>query len=291
MVDEGAVAEVAPNKAPARARLDLATAGGLALGLGGIIGGLLLEGGSLAEIFSPTALMIVLGGTVGAVMVSTPFHLLRGAVGVLAKLFFEKPEPPQELIETIVEYATRARKGGLVSLEQTANDVADPFLRKALNLAVDGTDLQELRKIMDLEIVMEEHNADAEARIFEGAGGYAPTIGIIGAVMGLIQVMKDLADIDKVGRGIATAFVATIYGVALANLFFLPAAGKIKSRSQRKIQMRELVLEGVLGIVEGANPKLIRVKLEAFTRLDPAAKAAAKPEAVKAPGPRRAARA
>jgi chemotaxis protein MotA len=273
MADEGPVLEVAPRRAPARARLDLATTGGLALGLGGIIGGLLLEGGHLAEVFSPTALMIVLGGTLGAVMVSTPTPLLRGAFGVLARLFFEKAESPEALIEKIVDYATRARKGGLVSLEQTANNVEDPFLRKALNLAVDGTDMLELRKIMDLEIVMEEHTSEAEAKIFEGAGGYAPTIGIIGAVMGLIQVMKDLADIDKVGRGIATAFVATIYGVALANLFFLPAAGKIKARALRKIQMRELVLEGVLGIVEGANPKLIRVKLEAFTRLGPGKKA------------------
>src|SRR5262249_19023418 len=126
------------------------------------------------------------------------------------------------------------------------------------------------RKMMELEIAIEEHHAEAEAKIFEGAGGYAPTIGIIGAVLGLIQVMKDLADIEKVGHGIATAFVATIYGVAFANLFFLPAAGKIKARAQEKAQMRELVLEGIVGIVEGANPKLIRSKLEAYRRPEPA---------------------
>src|SRR5260370_1168821 len=139
-----------------------------------------------------------------------------------------------------------------------------------LNLAVDGTDLQELRNMMELEITLEEHHAEAEAKIFEGAGGYAPTIGIIGAVLGLIQVMKDLADIEKVGHGIATAFVATIYGVAFANLFFLPAAGKIKALAHQKTQMRELILEGVIGIVEGSNPKLIRGKLEAYTRRTPA---------------------
>jgi chemotaxis protein MotA len=120
--------------------------------------------------------------------------------------------------------------------------------------------------MMELEIEIEERASEAEARIFEGAGGYSPTIGIIGAVLGLIQVMKDLADIEKVGHGIATAFVATIYGVAFANLFFLPAAGKIKARAQQKSQMRELVLEGVVGIVEGLNPKLIRTKLEAYAR-------------------------
>jgi chemotaxis protein MotA len=285
MADDDDVIETASKRAQAGAKLDVATAGGLALGLGGIIGGLLLEGGRIGEIFSPTALLIVLGGTIGAVMVSTPLHLLRGAIGVLRRLFFEKPDSPDALIDKIAEYATKARKGGLVSLEQIADNVEDPFLRKALNLAVDGTDMQELRKIMDLEIAMEEQNAEAEAKIFEGAGGYAPTIGIIGAVIGLIQVMKDLADIEKVGRGIATAFVATIYGVALANLFFLPAAGKIKARAQRKVQMRELVLEGVLGIVEGANPKLIRIKLEAFTRLE-SENAQAKPGPVKV-APRR----
>jgi chemotaxis protein MotA len=253
--------------APAAAglKLDLATILGLAVGLGGIVGGLILEGGSVQEIAAPTALLIVLGGTMGAVMVSTPRHLLGGAMRTLRSIFFEKSESPDTLIEKLVEYSTKARKNGIVSLEQAANDVSDPFLRKALNLAVDGTDLQELRRMMELEITVEERHAEAEARIFEGAGGYAPTIGIIGAVLGLIQVMKDLADIEKVGHGIATAFVATIYGVAFANLFFLPAAGKIKARALQKAHMRELILEGVVGIVEGANPKLIRSKLEAYS--------------------------
>jgi chemotaxis protein MotA len=252
------------------ARLDLATVAGLAVGLGGIVGGLILEGGNVREIAAPTALLIVLGGTLGAVMVSTPFDMLRGALGTLAGVFFERVQPPEVMINRIVDYSAKARKNGIVSLEQVAVEAPDPFLRKALNLAVDGTDLQELRKMMELEIALEEHHAEAEARIFEGAGGYAPTIGIIGAVLGLIQVMKDLADIEKVGHGIATSFVATIYGVAFANLFFLPAAGKIKARAQQKAQMRELILEGVVGIVEGLNPKLIRSKLEAYSRRQPA---------------------
>jgi chemotaxis protein MotA len=261
----------APEKQASK--LDLATVAGLAVGLGGIIGGLLIEGGSVREIVSPTALMIVLGGTVGAVMVSTPFHVIRGGLRSLAGVFFEKDQAPESMIGQIVDYSTKARKNGIVALEQVAEEVADPFLGKALNLAVDGTDLQELRSMMELEIAIEEQNAEAQARIFEGAGGYAPTIGIIGAVLGLIQVMKDLADIEKVGHGIATAFVATIYGVAFANLFFLPAAGKIKARAQQQARMRELILEGVVGIVEGSNPKLIRSKLEAYTRHDPSKKA------------------
>jgi chemotaxis protein MotA len=266
----GAMAAETATAKKSGAKLDLATAAGLVVGLGGILGGLVLEGGSVREIVAPTALLIVLGGTLGAVMVSTPFYLLRGAMRSLASVFFEKSHSPEAMIDQIVDYSAKARKSGIVSLELVADEAPDPFLRKALTLAVDGTDLQELRKMMELEIVMEEHHAEAEAKIFEGAGGYAPTIGIIGAVLGLIQVMKDLADIEKVGHGIATAFVATIYGVGFANLLFLPAAGKIKARAHEKTQMRELILEGVIGIVEGSNPKLIRSKLEAFTHRQPA---------------------
>ena len=267
-------AETAPAKKPvpkkSAPKLDFATLAGLVVGLGGILGGLVLEGGSVREIAAPTALLIVLGGTLGAVMVSTPFYLLRGAMRTLASVFFEKSQSPEAMIDQIVDYSAKARKSGIVSLEKVADEEPDPFLRKALTLAVDGTDLQELRKMMELEIVMAEHHSEAEAKIFEGAGGYAPTIGIIGAVLGLIQVMKDLADIEKVGHGIATAFVATIYGVGFANLFFLPTAGKIKARAHEKTQMRELILEGVIGIVEGSNPKLIRSKLEAYTLRQPA---------------------
>src|SRR4051812_37443795 len=255
---------------------DLATLAGLFIGIGGIVGGLILEGGSIGQIVAPTALLIVLGGTLGAVLVSTPLRSLRTGMRSLAGVFFEKTEDPDGVIEQLVAYSTKARKNGIVSLESIADKVPDPFLRKALNLAVDGTDLQELRNMMELEITMEEHRAEADAAIFLSAGGYSPTIGIIGAVLGLIQVMKDLADIEKVGHGIATAFVATIYGVAFANLFFLPMAGKIKARALQNAHLRELMLEGVVGIVEGLNPKLIRSKLSAFS---PAVKSPAKPAA------------
>jgi chemotaxis protein MotA len=249
-------------------KLDFATFAGLVIGIGGIVGGLILEGGAVREIAAPTALLIVLGGTLGAVMIATPASVLRGGMRSMASVFYEKSTNADSLIETLVDYSGKARKNGIVSLEQVADQAPDPFLRKALNLAVDGTDLQDLRNMMELEIAVDEHHAEAEAKVFESAGGYAPTIGIIGAVLGLIQVMKDLADIEKVGHGIATAFVATIYGVGFANLLFLPIAGKIKARSLQKTQMRELMLEGVIGIVEGLNPKLIRSKLGAYTRGD-----------------------
>ena len=166
----------------------------------------------------------------------------------------------------------RARTGWFRS-RQEAEKIADPFLRKALNLAVDGTDLQEIRKMLELEIDLEAEHAEAQAKVFEAAGGYAPTIGIIGAVLGLIQVMKNLANIDEVGHGIAVAFVATVYGVGTANLLFLPAANKIKARIQAGKQRKELIVEAVSGIVEGLNPKLIRLKLEAYSLGAPPQKA------------------
>ncbi len=261
---ETTVPKAETAKAPGQ-RPDLATIGGLALALAGILGGLVLEKGRVNDVAQLTAAIIVLGGTLGAVMVTTPMDLLRRAAGKLPALFLETSTPPGAIVEQIIVYATKARKNGIVSLEDETNAIEDAFLRKTLNLAVDGTDLQELRRMMELEISLEEHRGEAEARVYEAAGGYSPTIGIIGAVLGLIQVMKHLANIDEVGRGIAVAFVATVYGVASANLFFLPAGGKLRSRLHAAVQLRELMLEGVLGIAEGLNPKLIRIKLEAYT--------------------------
>ncbi|HTT62640.1 MAG TPA: flagellar motor protein [Bryobacteraceae bacterium] len=270
----GPASEPVKNK-PSGRRPDLATLGGLALAVVGILGGLVLEQGRVKDVAQLTAAIIVLGGTLGAVMVTTPMDVLRTAVSQIPSVFFETSHAPEALIEQIIVYAAKARKNGIVSLEGEADSVADPFLRKALNLAVDGTDLLELRRMMELEIAVEESRGESAAKVYEAAGGYAPTIGIIGAVLGLIQVMKHLANIDEVGRGIAVAFVATVYGVASANILFLPAGSKLRSRLQAAVQMRELVLEGVLGIAEGLNPKLIRIKLEAYAR-PPAAKKAPK---------------
>ena len=253
-------------------RPDVASFAGVFIAVGGIVGGLILEGGAISDIAQYTAAIIVLGGTVGAVLIATPLPVVLGAARRLFSVFFDQAVTPDASIEEIIGYATKARKNGIVSLEQDADVVQDPFLRKALNLAVDGTDLQELRKMMELEIALEEHEAEAEAKVFEAAGGFAPTIGIIGAVLGLIQVMKNLQNIDEVGHGIAVAFVATVYGVGVANIFFLPAANKIKARAHRRILIKELALEGVVGIVEGLNPKLIRSKLEAYARGESPAK-------------------
>ncbi|HXE64367.1 MAG TPA: flagellar motor protein [Bryobacteraceae bacterium] len=243
---------------------DFATIGGLLLAFGSIVAGLIMEKGNIHDVAQVTSALIVLGGTFGAVMVTTPLGTVVGAAKKFGSVFFGKQESPRAAIEEIIGYAAQARKDGIVSLEAQASAIADPFLNKALSLAVDGVESATIRDIMELEIQIMEEHIEAEARVFEAAGGYAPTIGIIGAVLGLIQVMKNLADIDEVGRGIAVAFVATIYGVAAANIIFLPAAGKLKARGKEAIQVRELMLEGVLAIANGVNQKLIRLKLEGY---------------------------
>jgi chemotaxis protein MotA len=251
---------------------DLGSIAGVVIAFGGILGGLLIEGGKIRDISQFTAALIVVGGTLGAVMISLPLATVFGGMKRLGGVFFETNMALGAMIDEIIGFATKARKNGLVSLESEAFGIPDPFLKKALTLAVDGTDLAEIRKMLELEIELREQHAEAEAKVFECAGGYSPTVGIIGAVMGLIQVMKNLANIDEVGHGIAVAFVATVYGVGLANLLLLPAANKIKARTHAETERREMILEGVAGIVEGLNPKLIRAKLECYLHEAPASK-------------------
>ena len=248
------------------ARPDLATMAGIVAALGGIVGGLLLERGSIQDVAQGTAALIVLGGTVGAVLVTTPLPVFLRALKRLGSVFFDRAISFSATIDSLIHYATTARKNGIVSLEAEAAAIPDPFLRKALSMAVDGTDLQEIRKMMETDITLSEQVVEGEAKVWEAAGGYAPTIGIIGAVMGLIQVMKHLEDIKEVGHGIAVAFVATVYGVGSANIFFLPAANKLRARMHEASLLKEMILEGVVGIVEGLNPTLIRMKLEAFNQ-------------------------
>jgi chemotaxis protein MotA len=265
-------------------RPDLATIAGIALALAGILGGLILEKGSLQDLSQVTAAMIVLGGTFGAVLVSTPMAIVLRALKGVGALFFETASDTAATIDGLIKYANKARKHGIVSLETEATRIEDPFLRKALGLAVDGTDLQELRKMMEIDIAVAEHTAESEAKVWESAGGYAPTIGIIGAVMGLIQVMKHLEDIKEVGHGIAVAFVATVYGVASANILFLPAGTKLRTRMNEATLRMDMILEGVVGIVEGLNPTLIRMKLDAYNP-HPAAKKPNRSRAANAPAP------
>lgn len=245
-------------------RADKASVAGVLLALGGILAGLLLEGGRLSQILQPTAAMIVFGGTLGAVMIQFPLSVVLDAFRRMGSVFFHADRDPEATVRQLVTYAQKARREGIISLDADLPQIEDPFLRRSLMLAVDGTEPQELRKMMELELDNQAEHEERSPQVFESAGGFAPTIGIIGAVLGLIQVMQHLDKIDEVGKGIAVAFVATIYGVGSANLLYLPAAGKMRIRIRNEQIMREMTLEGVASILEGVNPHVLESKLLGF---------------------------
>ena len=244
--------------------MDKSSLSGIVLALGGILAGLLLEGGNLRQVLQPTAAMIVFGGTIGAVMLQFPLPVVMSAVRRLGSVFLSPKQNSPKTIQRLVDYAQKARRNGIVSLDAELPQIEDPFLKKSLMLAVDGTEPQELREIMELELDNQAEYEDQVPLVFESAGGFAPTIGIIGAVLGLIQVMQHLDKIDEVGKGIAVAFVATIYGVGSANLLYLPIAGKMKLRIREEQIAREMTLEGVVSILEGMNPRMLETKLLGF---------------------------
>jgi chemotaxis protein MotA len=244
--------------------MDKASIGGVLLAVVGIVAGLLLEGGNLGQVVQPTAAMIVFGGTLGAVLLQYPLTTVVDAFRRLAHVFFSPAKQNVKLLQTLVGFANKARRAGVVSLDADLKTIEEPFLRQALTLAVDGTEPNELRKIMSLSLDARAEGEERLPAVFESAGGFSPTVGILGAVLGLIQVMQHLDKIDEVGKGIAVAFVATIYGVGAANLFFLPAAGKLRIRIRDEHQRREMMLEGVISILEGINPRMLEEKLSGF---------------------------
>jgi chemotaxis protein MotA len=240
------------------------TLGGIALAGAGISVGLYLDGGKIAQLLQPTAALIVFGGTLGAVMVQFPFSVVKQAFGQLKAVFIGEKDPAAELIEDLTRYAVRARRNGLMSLDSELELIKDPFMKKAMTLAVDGVHASELRQRMEFEMNSECDREDQIPKVFEAAGGFAPTIGILGAVIGLIQVMQRLENINEVGKGIAVAFVATVYGVGSANIFFLPCAGRIKILMHRKQVLRELMLDGVNSIVEKLNPRVFESRFATY---------------------------
>jgi chemotaxis protein MotA len=244
--------------------MDKATIGGVLLALAGIVAGLLMEGGNLGQILQPTAALIVFGGTLGAVLVQFPLGTVVTAFRGLAHVFTAPRRQNDELILLLLSFANKARHNGVVSLDADLDTIEDPFLKRSLMLAVDGTEPSDLRKIMRVSLDSAMENEDRLPMVFESAGGFSPTIGILGAVLGLIQVMQHLDNMAEVGRGIAVAFVATIYGVGIANLFLLPCAGKMRIRIRDSQQRREMMLEGVISILEGMNPRMLEVKLAGF---------------------------
>lgn len=231
------------------------------MAVGTILLGQHLEGGELASLVNGPAILIVIGGTVGAIMVQTPRKVFRRAMHMATWILIPPVPPMQEAAEKIVAWSLACRKEGLLTLESTSEEESDPFVRKGLQLLVDGSEPPTIRRLLEVDLDIREKIDLQAAKVFEGMGGYCPTIGIIGAVMGLIHVMGNLADPDRLGAGIAVAFVATIYGVGLANLLFLPAANKLKSLISAQAHFREMLIEGIVGIAEGENPRSIEARL------------------------------
>lgn len=246
--------------------IDLLSMLGLVIGITAILLGQHLEGGQLSTLINGPAALIVLGGTLGAVMVQTPFRIFLRATTMLSWVFFPPRLRNSETIEKIVSWSQRARREGLLGLENIDDDSLDSFTEKGLQLLVDGSTSENIRSIMELEINNRERYELSCARVFESMGGYSPTIGIIGAVLGLIQVMGNLTDPSRLGDGIAVAFVATIYGVGAANLVFLPVANKLKAYIHHYVDHRELVLEGITSIAEGENPRNVETRLLSFVQ-------------------------
>ncbi|MBK7017145.1 MAG: flagellar motor protein [Sulfuritalea sp.] len=237
---------------------------GLFLGLAAIVGGQVLEGGHIASLVQPTAFLIVVGGTLGAVMLQSPLPVFRDGMRMVKWVFVPPVVDPARQIADISRWSHIARKEGLLSLETYIGGVKDPFAVKGLQLLVDGAEPDRLREVLEVEITATESSLKAAAKVWESAGGYAPTIGILGAVMGLIHVMENLSDPSKLGSGIAVAFVATIYGVGAANLIFLPIAKKLLANIARVITLREMLVDGLVGIANGDNPRVLEGRLQGY---------------------------
>ena len=237
---------------------------GLLLGVVAIVGGQWLEGGSVGSLSQPTALLIVLGGTMGAVMLQSPYATFMRGMRMVRWVWYPPVVDYRQLIKQISNWSQVSRREGLLALENVIGQLKDDFARKGLQLLVDGAEPERLREVLEVEIGTFEEEMKLSARIWEAAGGYSPTIGIMGAVLGLIHVMENLTDPSKLGAGIAVAFVATIYGVGLANLVFLPMANKLKSHINRLVVQREMIVDGLVGIANGDNPRIIESRLQGY---------------------------
>ena len=229
-----------------------------------IVVGAVLKGAGVMALVSAAAFMIVVVGTLAAICVQTPLNVMKHALSILPWVLRPPPLQAEHLIRKMVEWSNIARKQGLLGLEPLLEQERDDFVRKALQLVVDGSEPDAIRSVMEVEHNTREHADTLGARVFEGMGIYSPTLGIIGAVLGLMAVLQNLADPSKLGHGIAAAFTATVYGIGLANLFFLPIAAKLKVTIQAQTQVREMIIEGMLSIAQGENPRAIEAKLQGY---------------------------
>ncbi|MEB3245843.1 MAG: flagellar motor protein [Vampirovibrionales bacterium] len=248
--------------------MDLTSIIGIILGIAAVVGGQVLEGGSLAAIVQPTAFIIVMGGTIGAVALAFPMSDCMNALKALPGAFGADKETPEMFIDKLVELANKARKEGLLALQNDIKSIEHPFLKKGLELMTDGTDPALLRDLLETELSFFEDTIGQNCKFYETAGGFTPTVGILGAVLGLIHVMENLSDPSKLGSGIAVAFVATVYGVGFANLIFIPLGSKIKFKGKFAIHARHMMIEGIMAIQAGESPSFIRQKLAVFCHGD-----------------------
>jgi len=244
--------------------MDLASVIGLIVAFAGVVGGFTLEGGGLGSLLQLTAAMIVLGGTIGVVVVCFPMDDLKKAPGFIKLVFINKDINYLDTMETLVETADKARREGLLSLESQLSSIENKFLTRGLQLVIDGTDPELTRNMLEMEIEAFQHDQKTGPEIFEKAGGFAPTLGIIGTVMGMVNILGNLEDPSTLGESIAVAFIATLYGVGSANLIFLPWGSKLKIKVEAEVILMEMILEGILSIQAGENPRVIREKLMTF---------------------------
>lgn len=244
--------------------MDLASGVGIILAIVSLVVGFTADGGALGALVQPTAFLIVVGGTLGATLTGTSMKEFLGIFKYVKIAFFHKRKNPLDTIDNLVNLATVARREGILALEERMDEFQDPFLKNGIQFVVDGVDPELVRSMLETELSYIEDRHRAAARILESAGGYAPTMGIIGTVMGLVHVLSDLSNVDKLGPQIATAFTATLYGVASANIIWIPLATKLKRRNEEEILEKEIVMEGILSIQAGENPNILGQKLRAF---------------------------
>jgi chemotaxis protein MotA len=259
--------------------VDKTTLPGLLLAFGCIVAAVILDGGDPLHLIGVPAIVLVLGGTLSVGLLISPLSTFLGLPKIMLKAILDKPTNVGESVETFVRLADRARKEGLLALEQEAADL-DPFTRRGIMMVVDGNDPQLVREVMETEVDAMQRRHRAGYSVFESMGAYAPTIGIVGTTTGLIHVLGNLSDPESLGHSIAAAFIATLYGVASANIFFLPLAQKLKVKSGDEVWLRELQIEGVMSVQSGDNPRMVREKLEA--QLAPNSRSDAKPPAAAA---------
>jgi chemotaxis protein MotA len=244
--------------------VDILTLIGVIIGFAAIIGGNFLEGGHIDALLNGPAAIIVLGGTIGAAVLQTPKNVLLKSLSIFIWIIKPPSQNFAEIQKQIIKWAEVSRKNGLLGLENLASNNKDHFIKKGLQLLIDGKEPDQIRAVLELELCSTEQNNIDASKVYEAMGGYAPTIGIIGAVMGLIHVMGNLSDPSMLGGGIAVAFVATIYGVGIANLFLIPVANKLQAYSRNESQLKEMIIEGLISIAEGEHPRNIAEKLNGF---------------------------